>query len=43
MAVILVDGSGLGASRPDRPLFANVDLTVLSGERIGPMAAASQR
>ena len=34
-AVILVDGSGLGASRPDRPLFANVDLTVLSGERIG--------
>jgi ABC transport system ATP-binding/permease protein len=33
--VILVDGSGLGASRPDRPLFANVGFTVESGDRIG--------
>ena len=33
--MILVDGSGLGASRPDRPLFADVGLTVESGDRIG--------
>ncbi len=32
--VILVDGQGLGASRPGRPLFSNLSLTVSDGDRI---------
>ena len=34
-AVIIIDAQGLGASRPNRPLFADVSLTVSDGDRIG--------
>jgi len=33
--VIVIDAEGLGASRPNRPLFADVSLTVSDGDRIG--------
>jgi len=33
--MILLDASGLAASRPGRPLFSGVDLTLSSGERLG--------
>jgi ATP-binding cassette subfamily F protein uup len=33
--VILLDATGLGASRPGRSLFEDLDLTVRSGERLG--------
>jgi ABC transport system ATP-binding/permease protein len=33
--VILVDGEGLGAARPDRPLFTDIGLTLSSGDRLG--------
>jgi len=33
--VILIDAQGLGASRPDRPLFTNLSLTLSAGDRIG--------
>jgi ATP-binding cassette subfamily F protein uup len=33
--VIVIDAQGLSASRPSRPLFTNVSLTVTSGDRIG--------
>ncbi len=34
-AVILVDAHDLGASRPGRPLFSEVSVTVSSGDRLG--------
>ena len=34
-AVICVDAQGLGASRPNRPLYADVSVTVSSGDRLG--------
>ncbi|MFN8021625.1 MAG: ABC-F family ATP-binding cassette domain-containing protein [Acidimicrobiales bacterium] len=33
--MILLDASRLAASRPDRPLFADVSLTVSDGDRVG--------
>jgi ABC transport system ATP-binding/permease protein len=33
--VILVDAAGLRASRPDRPLFDDLSVTVASGDRLG--------
>ncbi len=33
--MILVDLEGVGASRPDRPLFTDLSLTVSSGDRLG--------
>ncbi len=33
--MIILDAQGLSASRPQRPLFAEVNLTVHSGDRIG--------
>jgi len=33
--VIVIDAQGLKASRPNRPLFADVSLTVSDGDRIG--------
>ncbi|MCU1399008.1 MAG: putative transporter ATP-binding protein [Acidimicrobiales bacterium] len=33
--MILVDAQGLAASRPNRPLFADVSITVEDGDRIG--------
>jgi ABC transport system ATP-binding/permease protein len=33
--VILVDLEGVGVSRPDRPLFVGLSLTVSSGDRLG--------
>jgi ABC transport system ATP-binding/permease protein len=33
--VILVDLQGVGASRPDRPLYTELSLTVASGDRLG--------
>ena len=33
--MILIDASSLSASRPDRPLFTNLSLTIESGDRIG--------
>jgi ATP-binding cassette subfamily F protein uup len=33
--VIIIDAQGLAASRPNRPLFADVSLTVSDGDRIG--------
>ncbi|MCU1455569.1 MAG: putative transporter ATP-binding protein [Acidimicrobiales bacterium] len=33
--MILLDASGLAASRPGRPLFADVSLTLSSGDRLG--------
>jgi ABC transport system ATP-binding/permease protein len=33
--VIVIDAQGLSASRPNRPLFADVSLTVSDGDRIG--------
>jgi ATP-binding cassette subfamily F protein uup len=33
--VILLDASGLAASRPGRPLFAGVDVTLSTGDRLG--------
>ena len=33
--MILLDAAGVAASRPGRPLFADVSLTVSSGDRIG--------
>jgi ATP-binding cassette subfamily F protein uup len=33
--VIVIDAEGLSASRPNRPLFADVSLTVSDGDRIG--------
>jgi ATP-binding cassette subfamily F protein uup len=35
MVVILIDAQGVAASRPNRPLFADVSLTVEDGDRIG--------
>ena len=35
MAVILIDAQGLKASRPNRPLFDNISLTLSDGDRIG--------
>lgn len=32
---ILVDVKGVSASRPDRPLFAELDLTLAAGDRVG--------
>ncbi len=32
---ILVDVQGVSASRPDRPLFASLDLTLAAGDRVG--------
>ena len=33
--MILIDAQGLGASRPDRPLFTDLSLTLNDGDRIG--------
>jgi ATP-binding cassette subfamily F protein uup len=33
--VILIDAQGLGASRPNRPLFTDLSLTLNDGDRIG--------
>ena len=33
--MILIDASSLSASRPDRPLFTDVSITVSTGDRIG--------
>jgi len=33
--VIIIDAQGLAASRPNRPLFADVSITVSDGDRIG--------
>ena len=33
--VILVDAAGVSASRPERPLFRGLDLTLASGNRLG--------
>ena len=33
--MILIDAEGLAASRPNRPLFADVSLTIADGDRIG--------
>ena len=33
--MILVDLDGVGARRPDRPLFSDLSLTVSSGDRLG--------
>jgi ATP-binding cassette subfamily F protein uup len=33
--VILIDAQGLGARRPDRPLFTDLSLTLSDGDRIG--------
>jgi ATP-binding cassette subfamily F protein uup len=33
--VILIDAQGLGASRPNRPLFTDLSLTLSDGDRIG--------
>ncbi len=33
--MILVDAVGLGASRPGRPLYADVSFTISSGDRVG--------
>jgi len=33
--VILIDAQGLGASRPNRPLFTDLSLTLGDGDRIG--------
>lgn len=35
MAVILIDAQGLRASRPNRPLFDDVSLTLSDGDRVG--------
>ncbi len=35
MAVILIDAQGLKASRPNRPLFDDISLTLSDGDRIG--------
>ena len=35
MAVILIDAQGLKASRPNRPLFDNISMTLSDGDRIG--------
>jgi ATP-binding cassette subfamily F protein uup len=33
--VIVIDAQGLKASRPNRPLFADVSLTLSDGDRVG--------
>ena len=33
--MILVDASGISASRPDRPLFTDLSLTISDGDRLG--------
>jgi len=33
--MILIDAAGLKASRPNRPLFADVSLTLSDGDRVG--------
>lgn len=33
--MILVDAAGISASRPERPLFHDLDLTVAAGDRLG--------
>lgn len=33
--MILVDAAGVSASRPERPLFRDLDLTLASGDRLG--------
>ena len=33
--MILVDAAGISASRPERPLFGGLDLTLASGDRLG--------
>ncbi|MCY7298722.1 MAG: ATP-binding cassette domain-containing protein, partial [Ilumatobacteraceae bacterium] len=33
--MILIDAAGLKASRPNRPLFDNVSLTLSDGDRVG--------
>ena len=33
--MILVDAAGISASRPERPLFSDVNLTVAAGDRLG--------
>ena len=33
--MIVIDAQGLAASRPNRPLFANLSLTVSTGDRVG--------
>ncbi|MEQ1874690.1 MAG: ABC-F family ATP-binding cassette domain-containing protein [Ilumatobacteraceae bacterium] len=33
--MILIDASGLAASRPNRPLFADLSLTISDGDRVG--------
>ena len=38
--MIVIDAQGLKASRPNRPLFADVSLTVSDGDRIGVVAVS---
>jgi len=33
--VIVIDAQGLKASRPNRPLFADVSITLSDGDRVG--------
>ena len=33
--MILIDAQGLAASRPNRPLFADVSITLSDGDRVG--------
>ncbi len=33
--MIVIDAEGLAASRPNRPLFAGVSLTIADGDRVG--------
>ena len=33
--MILIDAQGLGASRPNRPLFTDLSLTLSDGDRVG--------
>ncbi|NCZ71467.1 MAG: ATP-binding cassette domain-containing protein, partial [Actinobacteria bacterium] len=33
--MIVLDAQGLAASRPNRPLFADISITVSTGDRVG--------
>ena len=40
--MIVIDAEGLAASRPNRPLFADVSLTISDGDRIGVVGINSR-
>ena len=40
--MIIIDAQGLAASRPNRPLFADVSITISDGDRVGVVGVSAE-